>query len=304
MSKQAQDEEEHPNEHENEHEEMQDDEPDITHAIWTTTLNRVILPKVWDDSKNAMPFWTLCCVLIAVSCVLFVLCDPDVIFVCAGRVRKDPRRLHVATYVDASTQDKLRSVVWGKYDPQHESALEDYVDTKQTHQSVTREIYRIYPAWARTYAQTLMKVVKSPHNYNFAHGLMTRVWSDHKGKIHSKHILTMLLGVVPVGPEIIIVGDVAESCIGVAKCFDIGKDYDGITVNSLTDVLRKQEHFTYSAFLRHRGWYLHEVFGVQTRRGDGCGICGPVSEHLVSVASVPGEHGAFGQSQHGGTSAS
>ena len=59
MSKQAQDEEEHPNEHENEHEEMQDDEPDITHAIWTTTLNRVILPKVWDDSKNAMPFLTL-----------------------------------------------------------------------------------------------------------------------------------------------------------------------------------------------------------------------------------------------------
>ena len=59
MSKQARDEEEHAEEHEDEHEEEQDDEPEDVHAIWTLTLERGILPKVWDDSKNTVPFSTL-----------------------------------------------------------------------------------------------------------------------------------------------------------------------------------------------------------------------------------------------------
>ena len=72
-----------------------------------------------------------------------VLCDPDAIFVCAGLLRKDPRKIHIATYADASTLDTLRSVEWGNYNLKHESALEDYVGTKSIHESVPRAIYRI-----------------------------------------------------------------------------------------------------------------------------------------------------------------
>jgi len=55
MSKQARSEEEPEDEQEDEHQAEPVNDQDIS----TMILERCILPKVWDDSKNAMPFSTL-----------------------------------------------------------------------------------------------------------------------------------------------------------------------------------------------------------------------------------------------------